>query len=929
MVTLNIDSDSPTQSGYVPDVKTGGTGSVGEYFSQDASMSLWIRPVIASTANALVPWVDDFDPADIYYLAIGNTDDKPTGGTWTIQIGLGPIGPAMPYDVSTEALAAEINALGAAYGYSTATVTKLIEGVYQVDWASNHSVTFLTGDPALLIPASQVLITATRVGSSIETAQQVIDLRQAPVASATVSTPYSPTIFAATLTTPPTTTENAVATIDFGDVFDGYAVFYIRINNIGSTVNISPYMTSSEIGSALALHPQIYYQDPVEPDNISVILSNGKYLVTFIGTLAASVLVRTIANISVAAAAVVTTSAAHGFRTGDTVIIAGADSTPVIDGTRVVTVLSTTTFSVPVTTTVSGSTGTGYTTSQPEFDFDDLSCVYPEGHTGTLNLNTFALAKAFWNTTEDDLTYSLQIKRLRGSGESKTIFGEDIVLKRNLIDIGTLINIPTTGLTTLTLGAEGVATGTLLIKGTTSGTVTVTTAGAAGDWTLTLPTNDGTNGQVLTTDGVGATSWTTNGVGTVSSVGQSFTGGLISVSGSPITTSGTLALTVSGTSGGIPYFSGATTWASSAALAANSLVVGGGAGAAPSTTTTGTGILTFLGTPTSANLAAAVTNETGSGSLVFATSPTLITPVLGTVAAGTILTNATGLPIATGIAGLGTGIATALAVNTGSAGAPVLFNGALGTPSGGTISGSYVTGGTFGTVNGSALTALNSANITASTTNALGIGTIELGHASDTTLARVSAGVFSVEGVTMSTASNTLTLTNKTISYNSNTLSGVQAKCVMLDQDVTCAASSTAVVNVALAGTTFDGLTVWGFPIAANEAVSFVFRFRVVDTPNPHNQRYGINLPAGGAGFAKLQACGGSGTATYDYSGPTDGLGELLNLNATAGDDDMVTIEGSILNGGTAGNVVLMLGQGTASATTFTMKKGGALLFFK
>lgn len=85
------------------------------------------------------------------------------------------------------------------------------------------------------------------------------------------------------------------------------------------------------------------------------------------------------------------------------------------------------------------------------------------------------------------------------------------------------------------------------------------------------------------------------GSGTVTSVAQSFTGGLISVAGSPITTSGTLALTVAGTSGGIPYFSSASTWASSAALAANALVVGGGAGAAPSTVTTGTGVVTALG----------------------------------------------------------------------------------------------------------------------------------------------------------------------------------------------------------------------------------------------------------------------------------------------------------------------------------------------
>jgi hypothetical protein len=50
----------------------------------------------------------------------------------------------------------------------------------------------------------------------------------------------------------------------------------------------------------------------------------------------------------------------------------------------------------------------------------------------------------------------------------------------------------------------------------------------------------------------------------------------------------------------------------------------------------GTGVATFLATPSSANLASAVTDETGSGSLVFATSPTLVTPVLGTPTSGTL-----------------------------------------------------------------------------------------------------------------------------------------------------------------------------------------------------------------------------------------------------------------------------------------------------
>jgi len=102
-------------------------------------------------------------------------------------------------------------------------------------------------------------------------------------------------------------------------------------------------------------------------------------------------------------------------------------------------------------------------------------------------------------------------------------------------------------------------------------------------------------------------------------------------------------------------------------------------------------------TATSAQIAAAVSDETGSGALVFATSPTLVTPNLGTPSSGT-LTSCTGLPIVagttgtlsvarggTGITAFGTGVAAALGVNVGSSGAFVVNGGALGTPSSGTL----------------------------------------------------------------------------------------------------------------------------------------------------------------------------------------------------------------------------------------------------
>jgi len=74
----------------------------------------------------------------------------------------------------------------------------------------------------------------------------------------------------------------------------------------------------------------------------------------------------------------------------------------------------------------------------------------------------------------------------------------------------------------------------------------------------------------------------------------------------------------------------------------------------------GANVQAFLAVPSSANLRTAMTDETGTGLLVFNTSPTLITPILGTPTSGT-LTNCTGLPIATGVSGLAANVATFLA----------------------------------------------------------------------------------------------------------------------------------------------------------------------------------------------------------------------------------------------------------------------------
>lgn len=124
-------------------------------------------------------------------------------------------------------------------------------------------------------------------------------------------------------------------------------------------------------------------------------------------------------------------------------------------------------------------------------------------------------------------------------------------------------------------GVQSFNSGDFVLKGASSGTITLNAPTAAGSNTLTLP--------------AGTTDFSGTG-GTSQVVKQTSAGG---------------ALTV-------------------AQLATTDL------------TGLGANVATWLATPTSANLAAAVTDETGSGAAVFATSPTLVTPVLGAATATSI-----------------------------------------------------------------------------------------------------------------------------------------------------------------------------------------------------------------------------------------------------------------------------------------------------
>ena len=202
----------------------------------------------------------------------------------------------------------------------------------------------------------------------------------------------------------------------------------------------------------------------------------------------------------------------------------------------------------------------------------------------------------------------------------------DAVTLRTNIGAGTVAQVTGSGTVQgITLSGNVTSTGSLTLSGSLSAvnltsqvsntlpianggtnTTTTPTAGgvAYGTGTAYAFTAAGTLGYVLTSNGSGAPTWAapaSTGVTTISfgSTGltpSSPTSSAVTVAGILNVGSGGTGITA-GVQGGVLYFSGTTTVASSASLTLNNLVIGGGTGA-PTTATTGTGVLTALGTNT-------------------------------------------------------------------------------------------------------------------------------------------------------------------------------------------------------------------------------------------------------------------------------------------------------------------------------------------
>lgn len=453
--------------------------------------------------------------------------------------------------------------------------------------------------------------------------------------------------------------------------------------------------------------------------------------------------------------------------------------------------------------------------------------------------------------------------------------------------------------------------------------------------------------------------------GTVFSVGLSMPA-VFTVTNSPITSSGTIAVTANGTSGGIPYFSSSSTFASSAVLAANQIVLGGGAGTTPAT-------LGSLGT-TSTVLHGNASGAPTFGAVVLTTDVSGILPVAnggtgvnsltskyllignGTSPVTLLAPSATsGIPLVSQgsgsdpaystavVAGGGTGLtsATAYAVLCGGTTSTGAFQSVASVGTAGQIltsngAGALPTFQSGSSALGQAFTANNDTNVTATlggapTTAVLSAMSFTLGWTGQLALTRggTAASLTASNGGIVYSGASALAILAGTATANQILVSGSSSA----PSWSTSSYPASSAAGTVLASLTANTITATALPVlgASGTAtgklgLSGTTSGTVTVQPQDAAGTYNFNLPtsAGTSGQPLLSGGGGSSPMTFGTLGVAAGGTGATTLTANAvllGNGTSAVAFATI---GTSGR--LLIDQGAASNPSFNAMSGDATI---
>lgn len=232
MLNLIVNTTDPQQDGLLDSFESPGKGIEQDFVLGDRLLALYHRPVVPSITNTR-PWDDDWIDTDSFQVAIGNVDATPTGGTFPLTITTTVS--AIPYNVTAAALTTSLSAVSVTDGKGPLTVTLLSTGNYKVTWTNNGAVATMTSGTNALTPACEVVIIQLVAGDAGTPAEQLVILKQSPVAYAEPATPLPAADIVATITQAGSGSDNKIYALTMTSGTYG-GTFSVTLTTIASEV---------------------------------------------------------------------------------------------------------------------------------------------------------------------------------------------------------------------------------------------------------------------------------------------------------------------------------------------------------------------------------------------------------------------------------------------------------------------------------------------------------------------------------------------------------------------------------------------------------------------------------------------------------------------------------------------------------------------